>query len=88
MCHGEAQLGACNRDEGYIEYLNGNVVECSGGACVRPDVCTQCNEGYYSASDGYCRGLFIEMIAIHCNGTNMRDTPNIYYRFFLRSDFI
>ena len=57
MCHGEVGLSACNRNEGHIEYLDGSVTTCSGGSCVRPDVCTHCNEGYYSASDGYCRGM-------------------------------
>ena len=56
MCHGDAYLSACNRYEGRIEYLTGNVVTCSGGACVRPNECIKCNEGYYSSSDGYCRG--------------------------------
>ena len=53
-------LSACNRDdEGSVRYLNGTTVTCSGGACVGPNECTGCNEGYYSSNDGYCRGMDI-----------------------------
>ncbi|KAK3612525.1 hypothetical protein CHS0354_024497 [Potamilus streckersoni] len=55
MCDGKTNYnGACNINEGYVKYANGHVVQNSGGRCMKPNVCVDCNEGYYSAG-AYCR---------------------------------
>ncbi|WAR04423.1 hypothetical protein MAR_019792, partial [Mya arenaria] len=47
----------CNLvDEGVVIYKNGIVVTDSGGTCVAPNTCENCNEGFYPNSEvGKCK---------------------------------
>ena len=46
---------ACTITEGNVQLRDGRTYTSSGGTCLVPGVCGNCNSGYYS--DGaYCRG--------------------------------
>ncbi|KAL3871814.1 hypothetical protein ACJMK2_039786, partial [Sinanodonta woodiana] len=54
LCAGNRNPSACNVNEGYVKYRNGSIVQNSGGTCVAPNLCENCNLGYYP-NNGNCR---------------------------------
>ncbi|KAL3841827.1 hypothetical protein ACJMK2_019926 [Sinanodonta woodiana] len=65
ICDGKASTPACNivYSDYFVKTRNGVIVRNSGGVCSSPDVCTNCNDGFYS-DKAYCRAC--KQIP-HCN---------------------
>ena len=56
LCDGKRAPAACTLTEGRVELRSGTVYTTSGGTCQSPNVCVNCNPGYY-ADGAYCRGI-------------------------------
>ncbi|XP_076116644.1 uncharacterized protein LOC143084122 [Mytilus galloprovincialis] len=70
ICDGKIKSAACNKyySNDIIRRRDGSTEKSSGGKCSRPNICTGCNNGFYS--DGpYCR---ICPPIDHCNHRDCR----------------
>ena len=61
LCDGKTNSDsppACTRSEGNVQLRDGRTYTSSGGTCLDPNVCVDCNPGYY-ADGAYCRGSIV-----------------------------
>ncbi|KAK3581576.1 hypothetical protein CHS0354_031922 [Potamilus streckersoni] len=65
ICDGKTNPVACNivYSDYFVKKRNGLIVRNSGGVCNNPDVCSNCNDGFYS-DKAYCRAC---QKILHCN---------------------
>ncbi|XP_053401094.1 uncharacterized protein LOC123523194 isoform X2 [Mercenaria mercenaria] len=51
ICGGGAVENSCNVEEGHVRLRDNTVITSSGGTCVEPFTCSNCNAGYFPSAD-------------------------------------
>ncbi|KAL4221421.1 hypothetical protein ACF0H5_019679 [Mactra antiquata] len=78
ICGGGALSGSCSRNEGYYHFTKYDSIYRSGGSCVAPGRCKDCNKGYYNSDDPYSFDAWCRMCKEIINCDQPRCTTGRY----------